>query len=96
MINAFLMTILTHAVQAIIGSGLFQEIERLVMIELGSTGKTGAEKQAAVKASLKAAQGDIATAANSTATWALNLGIETAVAQINTKMGQSVIVAPTV
>ena len=94
MVNAFLMTILSHAVQSIIGSGLFQEIERLVMIELGSTGKTGAEKQAAVKASLKAAQSDIATAANNTASWALNLGIETAVAQINTKMGQPVTVTP--
>jgi hypothetical protein len=96
MINAFLMTILSHAVQSIIGSGVFQEIERLVMIELGSTGKTGAEKQAAVQASLKAAQGDLGVAVRSTAGWALNLGIETAVAQVNTKMGQSVTVTPSV
>ena len=56
MINAFLMSILTHAVQAIIGSGVFQEIERLVLIELSNT-KTGAEKAASVKEGLKNVKG---------------------------------------
>ena len=88
MINTFLMTILSHAVQAIIGSGVFAEIERLVQLEL-STYKTGAEKAAAVKASLQAAEGDVGTAAKNTAGWALNLGIETAVAAVNTKLGIS-------
>ena len=86
MINSFLMAILSHAVQAIIGSGVFAEIERLVTLEL-STDKTGAEKSAAVHESLKAAQGDLGNAVKGTATWALNLGIETAVAQANTKLG---------
>ena len=86
MINSFLMSALAHLVQAIIGSGVFQEIERLVNLEL-STDKSGAEKQAAVNASLKAAQGDLGGAIKGTASWALNLGIETAVAQANTKLG---------
>ena len=86
MINSFLLAILSHAVQAIIGSGVFAEIERLVQLELG-TDKSGPEKAAAVKESLKAAEGDLGTAAKSTAGWALNLGIETAVAVVNTKLG---------
>ena len=86
MINSFLLAILSHAVQAIIGSGIFAEIEKLVEAEL-STDKTGAEKQAAVQASLKAAQGDLGVAVKGTASWALNLGIETAVATVNTKLG---------
>jgi len=86
MINSFLMAILSHAVQAIIGSGVFQEIERLVQLEL-ATDKSGAEKSAAVKASLKAAEGDVGSAVKGTASWALNLGIETAVAAANTKLG---------
>jgi hypothetical protein len=90
MINSFLMTILSHAVQAIIGSGVFQEIERLVQLEL-STDKSGAEKQAAVQASLKAAEGDLGAAVKGTAGWALNLGIETAVAAANTKLGNPAI-----
>jgi hypothetical protein len=86
MINSFLMSALAHLVQAIIGSGVFQEIENLVALEL-STDKSGAEKAAAVKASLNAAQGDLGTAVKGTAGWALNLGIETAVAVANTKLG---------
>ena len=86
MINSFLMSALAHLVQAIIGSGVFAEIERLVQLEL-STDKTGPEKAAAVKASLQAAQGDLGAAAKNTAGWALNLGIETAVAAVNTKLG---------
>jgi len=86
MINTFLMAILSHAVQAIIGSGVFAEIERLVELEV-STDKLGADKAAAVKASLTAMEGDVGTAAKGTASWALNLGIETAVAAVNTKLG---------
>lgn len=86
MINTFLMAILSHAVQAIIGSGVFAEIERLVELEV-STDKSGADKAAAVKASLIAMEGDVGTAAKGTASWALNLGIETAVAAVNTKLG---------
>jgi len=86
MINTFLMAILSHAVQAIIGSGVFAEIERLVELEV-STDKSGADKAAAVKASLTAMEGDVGTAAKGTASWALNLGIETAVAAVNTKLG---------
>ena len=86
MINSFLMSDLAHLVQAIIGSGVFSEIQRLVQLELNAD-KTGAEKQAAVHASLQAAQGDLGTAVKGTAVWALNLGIETAVAQVNTKLG---------
>jgi hypothetical protein len=86
MINSFLMSAIAHLVQAIIGSGVFTEIERLVQLEL-STDKTGPEKQAAVQASLKAAQGDLGNAVRGTAGWALNLGIETAVAVVNTKVG---------
>ena len=86
MINSFLMSALAHLVQAIIGSGVFAEIERLVQIELGND-NSGAEKQAAVKASLQAAEGDLGSAVKGTAGWALNLGIETAVAAANTKLG---------
>ena len=93
MINAFLMSILTHAVQAIIGSGVFQEIERLVLIELSNT-KTGAEKAASVKEGLKNVKGELGTALTGTANWELNLGIETAVASINTKLGQPATVNP--
>lgn len=91
MINTFLLAILSHAVQAILGSGIFAEIERLVEIELNSTA-TGAEKQAAVKAGLAAAQGDLGVALKGTAGWALNLGIETAVAAVNTKLGNPAVV----
>jgi hypothetical protein len=86
MINSFLMSALAHLVQAIIGSGVFQEIENLVALEL-STDKSGAEKAAAVKVGLNAAQGELGDAVKGTATWALNLGIETAVAVANTKLG---------
>jgi hypothetical protein len=86
MINSFLMGALAHLVQAIIGSGVFQEIQNLVQLELSSD-KSGPEKAAAVQASLKAAQGELGDAVKSTAGWALNLGIETAVAQANTKLG---------
>ena len=80
------MSALAHLVQAIIGSGVFQEIENLVALEL-STDKSGAEKAAAVKVGLNAAQGELGDAVKGTATWALNLGIETAVAVANTKLG---------
>ena len=86
MINSFLMSALAHLVQAIIGSGVFQEIENLVKLEMSSD-KSGAEKAAAVQAGLKAAQGDLGDAIKGTAGWALNLGIETAVAAANTKLG---------
>ena len=86
MINAFLMALLQQAVKAIIGSGLFAEIKHLVALQF-STDKTGAEKQAAVKASLQAAQGDLGVAVKSTAQWAINLGIEAAVAKANTTAG---------
>jgi tRNA A37 N6-isopentenylltransferase MiaA len=86
MINAFLMALLQQAVKAIIGSGLFAEIKNLVALQF-STNKTGAEKQAAVKASLEAAQGDLGVAVKATAQWAINLGIETAVAKVNTAAG---------
>lgn len=80
------MSALAHLVQAIIGSGVFQEIQNLVQLEL-SNDKSGPEKAAAVQAGLKAAQGELGDAVKSTAGWALNLGIETAVAQANTKLG---------
>lgn len=86
MINSFLIGALAHLVQAIIGSGVFQEIQNLVQMEL-STDKTGPEKAAAVQAGLKAAKGELGDAVKSTAGWALNLGIETAVAAANTKLG---------
>lgn len=86
MINSFLMSALAHLVQAIIGSGIFQEIQNLVQLELSTT-KSGPEKAAAVKAGLKAAQGELGDAVKSTAGWALNLGIETAVALAKTKLG---------
>ncbi len=86
MINSFLMSALAHLVQAIIGSGVFQEIENLVKLEMSSD-KSGAEKAAAVQAGLKAAQGDLGDAIKGTAGWALNLGIETAVAKVNTTLG---------
>jgi hypothetical protein len=86
MINSFLMSALAHLVQAIIGSGVFQEIENLVALEF-STDKSGAEKALAVKKGLNEAQGELGDAVKSTATWALNLGIETAVATANTKLG---------
>ena len=86
MINSFLMSALSHLVQAIIGSGIFQEIQNLVAVEF-STDKSGPEKAAAVKAGLTAAQGELGAAVKGTATWALNLGIETAVAVANTKLG---------
>jgi hypothetical protein len=84
MINSFLLAILSHAVQAIIGSGVFAEIEKLVEAEL-STDKTGDEKKAAVQAGLQAAEGDLGVAVKSSAVWALNLGIETAVAIVKNK-----------
>lgn len=86
MINSFLMALLQQAVKAIIGSGLFAEIKNLVALEFSSN-KTGAEKQAAVKASLEAAQGDLGVAVKATAQWAINLGIEVAVAKANTSAG---------
>ena len=86
MINSFILAILSHAVQAIIGSGVFAEIENLVQIELSNT-KSGAEKAASVKASLTSIKSEVGDAARNTAGWALNLGIETAVAQVNTKLG---------
>jgi hypothetical protein len=84
MINSFLLAILSHAVQAIVGSGVFAEIEKLVEAEL-STDKSGEEKKAAVQASLDAIQGDLGVAVKGTAKWALNLGIETAVALVKNK-----------
>lgn len=84
MINSFLLAILSHAVQAIIGSGVFSEIEKLVEAEL-STDKTGEEKKASVQASLDAIQGDLGDSVKGTAKWALNLGIETAVAIVKNK-----------
>ena len=86
MINSFLMSALAHLVQAIIGSGIFKEIQNLVELEL-TTDKSGVDKAAAVKASLNSIQGDLGVAVKSTAGWALNLGIETAVAVANTKLG---------
>jgi hypothetical protein len=93
MLNAVLMTLLQHIVSSLLGSGLFQEIERLVQLEL-STDKSGPEKAAAVKASLTAAKGDLESVVHSTSGWALNLGIETAVAVLNQKIGVPAVVPP--
>ena len=87
MLNAVLMTLLQHIVSSLLGSGLFQEIERLVQLEL-STDKSGPEKAAAVKASIASVKGDLKDVAQSTAGWALNLGIETAVAVAKQKLGE--------
>ena len=86
MINSLLISLLNYVVKAIIGSGVFNEIKTLVQLEFSSN-KTGDEKKAAVQASLTAIKGDLGTIINSTAVWALNLGIEAAVAQANTKLG---------
>jgi hypothetical protein len=86
MINSLLMSLLNYVVKAIIGSGVFNEIKTLVQLEFSSN-KTGDEKKAAVQAALNAIKGDLGIVVKSTAVWALNLGIETAVAQVNTKLG---------
>jgi hypothetical protein len=86
MINSILLSLLNYVIKAIIGSNVFNEIKNLVQIEF-STDKTGAEKKAAVEASIKAIKGEVGVIVQNTASWALNLGIEAAVATINTKAG---------
>lgn len=71
---------------------MFAEIEALVLAEVSTT-KTGAEKSAAVKAGLANVQGELGGVIKSTASFALNLGIETAVAVANTKLGVPAVVS---
>jgi hypothetical protein len=85
---SFLLQAATHFVQVLIGTGVFTEIENLVAAQVNS-GLTGAQKKQAVHDGLAAIGGDAGTAIKNTATWALNLGIETAVAAINVKSGVS-------
>lgn len=88
LLNA-LMSVLAHVVSQIFASGVFAEIQKLVEAEVNTT-KTPAEKQKAVKDGLSAIKGDLGEVIRSTATWAINLGIETAVAQVKVKLGTPV------
>ncbi|CAB4122173.1 hypothetical protein UFOVP26_108 [uncultured Caudovirales phage] len=86
MINSILLSLLNYVVKAIIGSNVFNEIKTLVQLEFSSN-KSGDEKKAAVQASLNAIKGELGVVVQNTASWALNLGIEAAVAAVNTKAG---------
>lgn len=81
-----LISTLAHLVAAILQSGVFDEIQKLVELEMNSN-KTNAEKLQAVKDALKNVGGELGNAIRSTAGWAINLGIETAVAKAKTKAG---------
>ena len=89
----FLLTAAEHFVAALIGSGLSGQIQTLVAAEV-NTDKTGAEKKQAVTDGLNALTGDLKTALSSTASWALNLGIEVAVAKVNIAAGVTATVTP--
>lgn len=88
LLNA-LMTVLVHVVTTIFASGVFGEIQKLVEAQMNTT-KTPAQKQQAVKDGLAAIKGDLGDVIRSTASWAINLGIETAVAQAKVKLGTPV------
>lgn len=83
------MSTLVHLVSAIFASGVFAEIEKLVMAQM-DTNKTPAEKQKAVKDGLASVKGELGDAIKSTANWALNLGIEVVVATTKVKLGAQV------
>jgi len=85
LLNFFLEAV-QHFVSALIGSGLVAQIQTLVAAEF-NTAKTGAEKKQAVVDGIANLKGDLGVAAKNTAGWALNLGIETAVAKVNVQAG---------
>jgi len=88
----FLLTAAEHFVSALIGSGLFAQIQTLVASQFDAN-TTGAQKKQAVTDGLHALTGDLKTAFGSTAQWALNLGIEVAVAKVNLDKGVPATVA---
>lgn len=86
-LNALLATV-KQLVSNLIGSGVFAEIQKLVIAQLDS-GLTGDQKKQAVKDGLAAIKGDIGEAIKKTSNWALNLAIEVAVTAVNVKLGKS-------